>query len=324
MKLNFISKYFPPEKYLKPLHLGISFSEKNIKAVFFDKTKNNYKNNYHIKSIIVPLEKNAISSGKIVDIDEVVKKLSEVRKNFDFPFVFFAVPDELTFVFSVSVPIIASKDITENIAFTMEENVPLALSDVVFDFTPVSIFRKNSELFASVVVVAAVKNEVEKFIYALKQSGFEPIGCAHESQAIANALVASNFSGAVSIVHARENRVGIYLIKNNLVYFSTLRSISGQDYEKQFLDEYQKFLEYCVKYDTSSQEQVKTILVCGEFSYAKKIAESILNLPNQSKEVKLSNVWTNVSEIDRHLPDLPYEESINFAGPVGAVLADIN
>lgn len=320
MKNNFISKYFPQEKYLKPLHLGISFSEKNIKAIFFDKTEKNPR----IKSVIVPIEKNAISSGKIANINEIVEKLSEVRKNFDFPFVFFAVPDELTFVFTVSVPVIAGKDITEAIAFIMEENVPLALNDIVFDFAPTSIYKKDSELYASAIVAATAKNEVEKFISALQQSGFEPVGCIHESQTVANAVVPQKFSGTLNIVHAKEDRVGIYLVKNNLVSFSTLRSTSGADYEKQFLDEYDKFLEYCSKYDSDQKCPIESILVCGEFNYAKKLAEAILNSPGRPKNVKLSNVWANVFEIDRHLPDLSYEESVNFAGPIGATLADIN
>jgi hypothetical protein len=256
-------------------------------------------------------------------MDEVVKKLSIVRKNFNSPFVFFAVPDELAYVFSTSILVASGDNAMESVAFIIEENVPLSLGDTVFDFVPTKIVQSDLEYSASVVVAACVKKEVEKFIEALHQSGFEPVGCIHESQAIADALIPKKFLETLCIVHARENRVGIYLVKDNLVHFSTLRSILDEDYKKQFLDEYRKFLEYCLKYDVNENQPIKSVLVCGEFECAKKIIEAIIDSANYTKDVKLSNVWTNVFEIDKYLPDIPYEKSLSFAGSIGAVLSDI-
>lgn len=319
MKFGFLSKYFPPEKYLKPPHIGISFSDTNIKAIFFDKTHKKPV----LKNIILPLEKGAIVSGSIVNEKEVVSKLSVIRENFDLPFVFFTIPDELAYVFSTSISIASGGDMTESVAFIMEENVPLTLADTVFDFESTKIIQTDVGHDVSVVVAASAKKEVEKFVEVFYKSGFEPVGSVNESQAIANALIPKRSGETLSIVHARENRVGIYLVKNNLVRFSTLRTILGEDYKKQFLDEYEKFLEYCIKYDTGDERSIKSILVCGDFDYAKKVVEVIVGSDNHVKDVKLSNVWTNVFEIDKNLPTIPYEESLSFAGPIGAVLADI-
>ncbi len=49
----------------------------------------------------------------------------------------------------------------------------------------------------------------------------------------------------------------------------------------------------------------------------------ILADQNNVKDVKLSNVWADVFEIDKHLPGMPYEQSLSFAGPIGAVLSEI-
>ncbi|OHA93816.1 MAG: hypothetical protein A3E02_02325 [Candidatus Zambryskibacteria bacterium RIFCSPHIGHO2_12_FULL_38_34] len=319
MQFKFLSKYFPPPQFLKPSHIGVSFSDFNIKAISFDKTSAKPL----LKSEIVPIEKGSIVAGNIVDMEEIVKKLSVVRKNLNSQFVFFAMPDELAFVFSTSVLVGSKGDATESVAFVIEENVPLSLSDTVFDFVPTKIVRSDLEYNASVVVAACVKKELEKFIEAFHRAGFEPIGCIHESQAIANALVPKNFSGTLSIVHARRNRVGIYLIKNNLVYFSTLRSILDENYNKQFLDEYEKFLDYCSRYDVDKNQSIESVLICGEFEYAKKILEAIMNSTKPMKDVKLSNVWTNVFEIDKYLPDIPYEKSLGFTGSIGAILSEV-
>jgi hypothetical protein len=318
MKFGFISKYFPPPQFLKPPHVGISFSDTSIKAISFEKKSIGPR----FKSTLVSVEKGSIVGGNIVNMEEVVKRLSIVRKNFDSPFIFFTVPDELSYVFSVSIPT-AGGDITEAVAFIIEENVPLSLAETIFDFVPTQITKSSSEYNVSAVVAACVKKEVEKFVEAFHKAGFETVGCIHESQAIARAVIPKNFFGTFCIIHARENRIGIHLIKNKIVCFSTIRNISDNDYKKEFLDEYEKFLEYCLKYNTNENEAIKSIFVCGEFESAQKVVEAINDSTELLKNIKLSNVWTNVFEIDKYSPDIPFEKSLSFAGCIGAALSDI-
>lgn len=319
MKFGFLSKHFPPPKFLKPNHIGISFSDTSIKAISFEKKSIGAP----FKSIIVSVEKGSIIGGSIVKMDEVVKRLSVVRKDFDSPFVFFTVPDEMSYVFSVSIPS-SGGDMTEAIAFIIEENVPLSLSETIFDFVPTQITQSGSEYNVSVLVAACVKKEIEKFMEAFRKAGFEPVGCIHESGAIAKSVIPQNAYGTYCLVHARENRIGIHLIKNKMVYFSTIRNVSGADYKKEFLDEYDKFLEYCLKYNTNQDQPIKSTFVCGEFENAKKVVEAINNSLNLNKNVKLSNVWTNVFDIDKYSPEIPFEKSLSFAGSIGAALSDIN
>lgn len=319
MRFEFLTKYFPSPKFLKPPHIGVSFSDFNIKAMKFG---GSYAK-HDLKNVIVPLPKGVIADGKIINMDEVVKKLSIIKENFDVPFIFFTIPDELAYIFSVSVPIIKGGNATESVAFTIEENVPFSLNETVFDFTPVRVIYSEPQYKASVVVVATVKKEIEKFIEAIQKSGLEGVGCVHESQAIANAVMPKNTFGTFCIVHSRENRIGIYLIKNNIVHFATLRSISEGDYKKQFLDEYDKFLEYSFKYDIGEDSQIKNVFVCGQFEYAKYAVEAIIGSDHPVKDAKLANVWTNVLSIEKDVPSISYEDSLNLAGPIGSILSDI-
>ncbi len=167
MRFKFLSKYFPSPEYLKPPHVGISFSDSNIKAFWYDR----FSPQSSLVSIIMPLEKGAIVEGKIVNMNEVVQKLSVVRKSFDSQFVFFAVPDELVYVFSTSIPVSRGGNINESIAFILEENAPLSVADAVFDFTPIKVEKSESGCAVSLIVAACVKKEVEKFAGALFQGG---------------------------------------------------------------------------------------------------------------------------------------------------------
>lgn len=318
MGFKLFSKHFPPPKFLKPSHIGISFSDSSIKAIWFD--KNSIESSFTSASLSI--DEGSIVDGSVVRKDELIKKLSSLRKNFDSPFVFFTLPDEISYVFSVSVPTVGN-DLTEAVTFVIEENVPLSLNEAVFDFTPTGIVKADSEYIASVAVAACPKKEIEKFIEVFDEAGFEPVGCVHESQAIAKAITPKNSSEIFSIVHARENRVGIYLVKNEVVHFSTVRSVSDKDYKRGFLDEYEKFLEFSSKYGEKKDLGVKSILVCGEFLSVQKIVEAVNESPNISKNAELSNVWTNVFDIDKHIPEIPFEKSLGFAGSIGATLSDI-
>lgn len=315
MKFDFVSKYFPSPKYLRPTYIGISFTDTNIKAVLFDKDLLNPKP----LSMVVPLEKGSIVAGSIVNHAGVVEALTQIKGKFNYPFVFFTIPDEFVYVFLTSVPVSSSRDLRESVAFTIEENVPLSLADTVFDFVPTKVSLAQTGYNASLVVTACVKKELDKFVSVLNEAGFEVLGSMHESQAVSNALLAQGSSGASCVVHARENRVGIYFSIAGVIHFVTIRSIVEGDYGKQFLDEYDKFWEYCLKYNTDENGAIQNVFVCGEFEYAKKVV-STLAVSSKKIEVQLGNVWTNVLSIEKKAPNITFEDSLSLAGPIGVLL----
>lgn len=319
MGIDFLTKHFPTPDYLKPKHLGLSFSDSVIKAISVGGDLENPK----LKSLVVPLPKGVIVDGRVVRPDEFVDKLSIVRENFDSPFVFFTIPDELAFIFEVNIPIHKGSNAFESVAFTIEENVPLSLSDTIFDFVPTKVFSAGNAYQSEVVVAASVKQEVQKLTAALIASGLEPVGCLHESQTIATAVLPNNRQGTFCIVHARSDRVGIYLSKDGLVQFATIRNVGDSDYRKQFLDEYQKFVDYSLRYTTDKKVSIESVFVCGEFDYAKRAVEILIENDNQIKEAKLANVWSNLFKIEDFTPSISFEDSLNLAGPIGAVLSDI-
>lgn len=316
MKRSFLSKHFPVPKYLKPLYLGVSFSESNIKAVSFDKSEKLPK----IKSIVVPLEKGAIIEGKIINQEEIVNKLTQIKKDMGLDFVYFTIPDELTYIFSTKIPFVHGMNLEEAVAFTIEENIPITMQDSVFDYVPYNIEEGENGLSISVVVSACTEPELNNYVDCLNKSEFEVLGSVNESQAIADALIKKNSNDTFFIVHARKERIGTYLVKGGIVHFSTVTTVSKGDYQEQFLSEYEKFVEYSAKYSLKLEDPIKAVFVCGEFEYARKIIESTEKSPEVISNLKLSNVWTNVIEIEKDLPNIKYEESLNLAGPIGLIL----
>ncbi len=319
MNESSIFKYFPPPQFLYPKRIGISFSDLSIKIIKFGHGASPFP----IQTLLIPLEPGIVISGVIIKPEELTKKIAEVKDKLHSSYVSFTIPDELSYIFGTSIKVLVGQDARESVAFTIEENVPLSLEDTVFDFRALSIKRSEVGTQAKIVVAACVKKEVEKTISVLRAAGLEPLYCLPESQAIAEALIPKDFVGAACIVHARENRVAIYLVKNGLVQFSTIRSVETNDYGQEFLDEYGKFLDYWSKYDSSLDRTINTIFVCGEFEYAKQVVAAISSSSIYKEPILLANVWGNVFNIEKYTPELPYETSLSFAGAIGATIGKL-
>ena len=319
MSLSSLLKYFPPPKFIDPVKVGISFSDLSIKAVLFEKGSFGPA----VKSLMIPLEQGIIKEGLILKPEELVKKLKEVKEKINSPFISFTIPDEVTYIFSSSVPISQGKDATESIAFSIEENVPISLSDTVFDFIPIGVKQIDSGYEGSFIVAACVRVEVEKIINSLERAGFDVVCGIPESQAVVNAVIPKNSEGFSCVVHIRDNRVGMYLVNKNVVTFATIRSLSPEDYENQVADEYEKFDEYYNKYGDSKGSTIKNVFVCGEFEYAKRAVSIISSKCQPSIKVVLANIWSNSLSLHESTPNLPYEKSLSFAGSVGATIDNL-
>ncbi len=319
MKIGFLSKYFPPPQFLKPHHIGMAFSDSYIKVV--SKERSTVRANF--KSLVIPLDPGTITGGKISNPETLKEKLLQVKKEFSNPFVFFAIPDELAYIFTTTIPIAEGVQVSEAIAFGIEENVPLTLADTTFDFEPSSIVGMQGGYGASVVVTATMKKEIEKYIKVISDSGLEAVGAISESQAIANSVIKHGSQGTFCIVHSREDRIGIYLVKNNIVQFATIRGAVNGDFKKQFLDEFDKFLEYSIKYGGGEKDPITTIFVCGEFQASEQAIEAIMAMGSKVPSAKLANVWTNLLKIEETTPNISYENSLNLAGPIGTIISDI-
>lgn len=320
MLSKFFEKYFPPPIFLNPQHSGISFSDTHVKIVVFDGTKNKP----HFKVLIENLEEGVIVSGSIVKQDVLIEYLSKMRKQINTPFTFFTIPDELIYLFSANIPYSSGMNVYEAVSFVLEENVPISASESVFDFVPLQISKDAEDRHTlSVLVSVCSVNDISKFTDVLKASNFDPLGCVNESSAISKSVIKTGDKSTSCIINARAHRLSINLVRNGNVIFSSVSPITNSDYGAQVLEEYEKFFEYCLKYQSVNKDPISLIFVAGEFEYAKIVVEAISKSSYYAHNVKLSNVWSNVLSIKDNVPNISYEDSLNIAGPIGAVLTPI-
>ncbi len=307
---------FPTPKFLNPPAAGLSFSQKNIRAVLLDGGSEKTLKSYHS----VPLKPGTITNGTLANQKDFVAALLQIKNKIGVKYVSFTIPDELAYVFITSVPVSPGQDAASSIEFTIEENVPMSLHDVVFDFEPISTKEQDGGTVGEFVVAAASRSIVEAFTEAIRAAGFTPYKCMHESQAIASSVVPRGSKRTICVVHARPDRVGMYLVLNNIVHFSTIHPVvSTENYAQDVLDEYDKLNEYWSKYSSPKTDaSISSFIVCGELEMA-KIALDTLKMKT-SLPTALADVWGNAVSLQKFIPSLPYEESLSFAAAIGMAL----
>ncbi len=318
MLSNKIFRYFPVPELLNPDVVGISFSDLAIKAVSVPRNSKHYP----VKTSFIPLNKGIVVGGIILDQEAFVLELRKISKNFAEEKVVFTVPDELVYVYKTEVALPKGGNIKESILFTLEENVPLSIDEAIVEFIPIYPKNKISEDKIRAVVTVCAKKDIEFISNIFDSAGFDAICAIPESQALVLSTIPQNKEGNVVIVHARENRIGIYMVVDRVINFATIRNTADDSYSTNFVDELQKFKEYWQSYEGEHFDNVE-VYVCGDFKYAKDVVATLKSNSSISSKPIFPNIWTNIFNIADYTPNVSFEDSLSLAGATGASIINL-
>src|SRR5688572_14955951 len=109
MSQSSLFKHFPPPQFLNPDRIGISFSDSSVRLVKFGSGASKFP----VQTLLMPLEPGIVVAGVVVKPEELTKKIIEARSKFRSHYVSFTIPDELTYVFGASIPLVRGQDLTE-------------------------------------------------------------------------------------------------------------------------------------------------------------------------------------------------------------------
>src|SRR3989344_965097 len=304
---NLLNK-FPPPKFLDVPFSGIVFSDTKIKTLVLDK-----KNHKLVSFSESEIPTGIIESGIVKNEQALTEVLTKEKSKLSSPFVRFVIPDEVSYTFSASVPVSAAKDISESVEFILEENVPLPLSDISFDFTPLGVV----DFSATVIVTAVSSSSLASYLGVLRSASLSPLSCTNESQSMARSVIPENNKGNYAIICIHTNSVGIYITSGNIVEFSSTLAISPDDSESfasMVTLEFKKVLDYWKDKNTSSRDLIHCF-ICGRHEVAKKVEQEMQK--NSTIKTSLANVWTNTFSLQEYIPDMSFEDSLRFGSAVG-------
>ena len=310
---------FPTPRFLTLTDAGVSISERTVRYISF---RPSGSGDLHIEfSGEIALPEGVVSQGEVKDKEKLVEILSQLSRDKGIRFVKATLPEERAYLFTTAVDRVPYKDLRDAVAFLIEENAPVSLSKSLFSFE----ILDNPDNFK--VAVSVLPTDVaQTYIETFEAAGLTPVSFDIESQAISRALVKRGDERAHLIIYLGHNRVGFYLVNDGVVQFSTTMVIDVADSEnpetiKALKLEIRKFFSFwSSKVDANSvpNQKVERIIIGGPWAKDEKLVSSIMS--DVETPYSLGNVWINVSDIEKRLPDMSFEESLAYAATVGAAL----
>lgn len=143
------------------------------------------------------------------------------------PYVACSLPEQKTFLRIVQLPKVKKEEIHEAVQREIEANIPLALSDVYFDWQIVPPLHQNVS-HLDVLISAAPRDLVDSYTQVLRRAGLKPFLFEPESVALARCVVKNGFSEKpVLIVDLGRTRTNFIIYAGQGIRFSSTIQISG-------------------------------------------------------------------------------------------------
>ncbi len=299
----------------KSSSFGFHISDESIKFIELSKTKNGIKiSRYGEKKLPMGI----IESGKIKDPKWLEQILILLKKEEGIESAHISLPYELF-------------DENEQ-KFGIE--VDNMLGNVMEEYLSVfknSMIRAGSVEFEAGAIAKSVIKKGDSDTYMIVDFGNRRTGISIVSDGALVFTSVLDFGGA-KLTEMIKNNLNISFEEAEKIKkeFGLKRDIENAELSKTFLngfsilcDEINKhFIYWHVNKEKNGKDrpQIKKIILCGSNANIKGLKE-YLSVAMKNK-VELANVWTNVLDTEKNIPEINFEESFIFAPALGVVLKD--
>jgi len=217
-------RFFPTPSFLEMPVAGLDISDRSVRFVRF-KEKRGILTLHNFGQVALP--EGTIVAGEIKNRSALVEVLTEVVKKNNFKFVKVSLPEEKAYLFRTELPKVAPSEIRNLLEFKLEENVPLAPSEVIFEYDEISSVGQGQDAHLDVSVSAVPERFVSVYTDAIEAAGLMPVGFEVEAKAFTRALVKSGEAGTSLVVLFGGQKTIISIISNGSIYFSSTVSVNG-------------------------------------------------------------------------------------------------
>jgi hypothetical protein len=192
---------------------------------------------------------------------------------------------------------------------------------------PYELFDKHEQNLG-IEVADGLENTIEEYLSVFKNSMISAKSIGFEAEAVAEAVIPKNDKGTYMIVDFGKKRTGIFIVSACVVIFTSILEFGGAKLAEMIkenvsilCDEVKKHFVYWHVYKDENGKKnlpIKKIILCGSDGGIKGLSE-YLSVATRSK-VELANVWTNILNTEKMIPEINFNESLNLASPLGIAL----
>jgi len=350
------NKIFSTPTYLEMPSFGLDISDESIKFMELISAKNGIEpRKYGEKQI----PSGVVELGKIVDSMKLEEILSELKKEQKIKDARVSILENQIYLFKLKLEKESINNIKESIEFVLEEHIPIPAVDTIFDYDvieenekeiiiqvaaiQVSIIEEylavfencginihSFELEAQAIARAIIKKG-DKETYMIIDFGEKRTGIFIVSNGVVMFTSTVDFGGAsfsemiqknldISFEEAEKTKIKYGLQRNleNKEIFPILlngASILRDEIQKHFLYWHTHEDEDGVK-----NLPIKKILLCGGNSSIIGLADYFA--VSMKTEVEIANVWVNICDLKKRVPNINSKQALSFATAIGLALRD--
>ncbi len=138
-----------------------------------------------------------------------------------------SLPETESFIQMIQMPRLKKEELKEAIKWEIENNIPLSIEEVYFDWQIIEPLKESGEHY-DVLVGALGKKCVDPYLEVLKAAGLQPISFEIESMATARSLIKDSFSlNPVMIVDLGAMRSSFIIFSGRTIHFTASSPISN-------------------------------------------------------------------------------------------------
>jgi len=262
-------------------------------------------------------------------VKEIVEVLKALKKEFKLNYVVSSLPEAENYTYRTELPKEAYSDLSSAVKFGLEENVPLKVEDVKFDYALLDSNQEHETI--SVVVSVFPKKIIGLYTKIFKLADLNPISFMGESWALSKAIVRKGDGEPYLLARLLDEKVTVSIVEDCVVQYTSTIPISAkkisEDLDSKEASDLSSALNqllifwFTSKKDPVSHEKIHTALVTGEYADAPGIQEFLER--HLKINVEVANVWTNCFSTNDFIPDIHQKSALDFSVAIGLAIKGI-
>jgi len=327
-----LDSFFPTPRYLNFDPVAIDILPTSIRLMKLKVSKNGlvpaFYKEVRLKNKVDITEINNDKTVNTEAVREVIDVLKSLKKEFKLKYVVSSLPELKTYTFRTQLPKEASKKLSSAIRFGLEENVPLSVDDVNFDY---SVIESDDSNEVDVVVSVFPKSIINVYTKILKSAGLYPLAFEAESSALAGSVITEGDKEPYLLVRLLEERIGLAIVEDGVVQYASTLQINAKKVSEDFKSKEATDLSealnkllifwFTSKKDPVSHDKIQTVFVTGEYATAPGIQEFLER--HLKINVEVANIWSNCFSTDKHIPEINQKDALNFSVAIGLSIKGI-
>lgn len=208
--------------------VGIDIGTKSIKIIELVKSGNswNLKTSGAVGFNGASPDK-ANDDKELEALAEILKKTA-VQVSITSKEVNLALPESIVFTRLIKFPLLSEEEIASAVKWEAEQYIPIPLAEAVVQYL---VLERNEQTSStSVLLIAAPKNIVEKYVKVIRLAGLTPISAETELTAIARSL--SPDKGTFMVLDLGSSATDISIVKDGNIVFTRSIPVAGEAFTR--------------------------------------------------------------------------------------------